>query len=89
MRRCEHPFWYIRRQPDQLQAEVDEELRVHLEMRAEDLVANGMSADAARREALRQFGDLEYTRRYCKNQDERKEAGMRWNLLVDELAQDL
>ena len=83
------PFWYLRRQPDELQAEVDEELRVHLEMRIEELVAKGMSSDAARREALRQFGDLEYTRRYCRNQDERKEAGMRWNLLVDELAQDL
>ena len=68
---------------------MDEELRVHLEMRIEELVAKGMSSDAARREALRQFGDLEYTRRYCRNQDERKEAGMRWNLLVDELAQDL
>ncbi len=68
---------------------MDEELRVHLEMRIEELVAKGMSSDAARREALRQFGDLEYTRRYCRNQDERKEAGMRWNLLIDELAQDL
>ena len=68
---------------------MDEELRVHLEMRVEELVAKGMSCDAARREALRQFGDLEYTRRYCRNQDERKEAGMRWNLLIDELAQDL
>ena len=68
---------------------MDEELRVHLEMRIEELVPKGMSSDAARREALRQFGDLEYTRRYCRNQDERKEAGMRWNLLVDELAQDL
>ena len=83
------PFWYLRRQPDELQAEVDEELRVHLEMRIEELVAKGMSSDAARREALRQFGDLGSTRRYCRNQDERKEAGMRWNLLIDELAQDL
>ena len=87
--RRERPFWYLRRPPDELQAEVDEELRVHLEMRIEELVAKGMSSDAARREARRQFGDLEYTRRYCRNQDERKEAGMRWNLLVDELAQDL
>src|SRR5687768_12176148 len=48
-----------------------------------------MSPDAARREALRQFGDVEYTRRYCRIQDERKEAGMRWTLLADELAHDL
>ena len=83
------PFGYLRRRPDDVRMDVDEELRVHLDMRIEELVAKGMSADAARREALRQFGDLEYTRRYCRHQDERKEAGMRWNLVVDELAQDL
>ncbi|MEX2271206.1 MAG: ABC transporter permease [Vicinamibacterales bacterium] len=87
--RGERPFGYLRRQPDELQAEVDEELRAHLEMRIDDLVAKGMSAEAARCEALRQFGDLEYTRRYCRSQDKRKETGMRWNLLVDELAHDL
>src|SRR5262245_66212610 len=88
-RRGERPFWYVSRRPRELQADVDEELRVHLEMRVEELVANGMSAGEARREALRQFGDLEYTRRYCRDQDGRKEAGMRWSLLVDDLAQDL
>ena len=85
----ERPFWYLRRRSNEHQAEVDEELQVHLEMRIDELVAKGMSAGAARREALRQFGDWEYTRRYCRVQDERRETGMRWNLLVDELAQDL
>src|SRR5262245_7880249 len=83
------PFWYLRRRPDEVQAEVDEELGVHLELRIAELVAKGLSSDAARASALRQFGDFEYTRRYCRNQDERKEAGMRWNLLIDELVQDL
>src|SRR5262245_10298472 len=87
--RRRRPFWYLRRQADELQAEIDEELRVHLEMRIEELQANGMSSDAAHREALRQFGDLQYTRRYCRDQDERKEAGMRWHLMIDDLAQDL
>ena len=85
----DRPFWYLRRKPDEIQAAVDEELRVHLEMRVEELMSHGMSPEAARRAALRQFGDLEYTRRYCRNQDERKEAGMRWNFLVEELAADL
>ena len=83
------PFWYLRRRPDRLQAEVDEELQVHLDMRIQELEAKRMSHAAARREALRQFGDLEYTRRYCRDQGTRKEAGMRWNLLADELTQDL
>jgi putative ABC transport system permease protein len=85
----ERPFWYLRRRPDELQTQVDEELRGHLEMRIEELVAKGVSSDAARREALRQFGDLEYTRRYCRNQDVRREGRMRWHLVMDELAQDL
>ena len=88
-RHRERPFWYLRRRPDAVQADVDEELRVHLDMRVEELVGKGMSIDAARREAVRQFGDLEYTRRYCRTQDERKEAGMRWTLVIEELAQDL
>jgi len=87
--RRQRPFWYLRRRPDELQTEVDEELHIHFEMRIEELVAKGIATDAARHEALRQFGDLEYTRRYCRNQDTRKEAGMRWSLWVDELRQDL
>src|SRR5215510_6688924 len=87
--RRERPFWYLRRQRDQVRADVDEELRAHLDMRVDELTARGLSPAAARREALRQFGDLEYTRRYCRHQAERKEAGMRWNLVTDELAQDL
>ena len=85
----DRPFWYLRRKTDELQADVDEEFRVHLAMRVEELMSEGMSSEGARREALRQFGDLEYARRYCRVQDERKESAMRWNLLVDELAADL
>jgi len=87
--RRRRPFWSPRRRPGELQADVDEELRVHLEMRVDELVARGLSSEAARREALRQFGDFEYTRRYCRTQDERKEARMRWNLVIDQLIQDL
>ena len=89
MPRRDRPFWYMRRRPRELDAELDAELRAHLDMRIDDLIASGMPADAARQEALRQFGDVEYTRRYCRIQDRRKEAGMRWNLFVDELARDV
>ena len=33
-----------------------------------------MPQDDARREAIRQFGDLEATRRYCREQDETRET---------------
>jgi putative ABC transport system permease protein len=46
-----------------IHAEVDEELRYHLDRRAEDLVAEGMTREAAERVAHREFGDLDQARR--------------------------
>jgi hypothetical protein len=51
-------------------SEVAEALDVQLEMRTEALVAQGMSRWDARREALRQLGDLDGTRECCRRQDE-------------------
>jgi putative ABC transport system permease protein len=45
--------------------DVDEELAFHLELREEQLVAQGMSAEDARREALRQFGAMDPIREAC------------------------
>jgi len=42
---------------DQVQREIDAELRSHLDMRIEDNLAAGMSAKEARREALVRFGN--------------------------------
>jgi putative ABC transport system permease protein len=85
----DRPFWYLRRSPRQLRADVDEELRFHLEMRAAELTAAGLPEKEARVAAARQFGDLEYTRRYCRDQDARREVRMVWSLTLDELRQDL
>ena len=57
--------------PDEREAarrSVDEELAFHLEETEEELVAEGMEREAARREARRRFGDLEAPRRYCVEQ---------------------
>lgn len=43
--------------------DVDEELRLHLELRTEELMSQGMPEKDARREALRAFGDPERARR--------------------------
>ncbi|HEY7476026.1 MAG TPA: ABC transporter permease [Vicinamibacterales bacterium] len=83
------PFWFLGRRPETVRRDVDEELRVHLEMRREELTRQGLSADAARREALRQFGDLERTREYCRLQDHEKEKRMRRLLMFEDLTQDL
>jgi predicted permease len=83
------PFWYLRRRPERVAAEVDEELAAHLAMRAEELQARGLAPEAARNEARRRFGDLEYTRRYCRQQDLKKEERMATGLALEELGQDL
>ena len=43
--------------------DVDDELRFHLDMRAQELMAAGMSEADARREATRECGAVEFTRR--------------------------
>ncbi|MEE9142037.1 MAG: ABC transporter permease, partial [Gammaproteobacteria bacterium] len=51
---------FLRR--SQFEAEIDEELRFHIERQTEENVRQGMSPDEARREALRVFGGVEQTR---------------------------
>jgi predicted permease len=87
--RRRRPFWFLRRRPETVRSEIDEELNVHLQMRRDELTSRGLSPDVAGREALRQFGDLEGTREYCRSQDDRKEKRMRRLLLLEDLSQDL
>ena len=73
----------------QIEHEVDAELRFHLDRRTEELVEQGMTPEAARREAVRQFGDLAYTRQYCRALDGRTEQKVRRTMLGEELRQDV
>ena len=73
----------------QIARDVDDELRFHLDMQTEALVARGMTRRAARREALRQFGDLDDTKRYCRTVDGAAEQKARRAMYLDELRQDL
>jgi predicted permease len=70
-------------------AEVDDELRFHLDMVAARLRAAGWSEAEARAEAIRQFGDLQYTLQYCRAQGQRREREKRRMTFFDELGQDL
>ena len=68
--------------------EVDDELGFHLEARMRKLVDAGWSSEAARREAIRQFGDVAAVRATCVELDQQREqATTRANLLA-ELRQD-
>ena len=58
-------------------------------MRAAELVGRGLSADQASAEALRQFGDLEEARIYCRTIDERREKRVMRIELLSDLRQDV
>ena len=53
------PTWrrYARLFGVDVRSDVDDELRFHLEEKTRDLIAKGLTPDAARAEAQRQFGD--------------------------------
>ncbi|MEO5958396.1 MAG: permease prefix domain 1-containing protein [Opitutaceae bacterium] len=53
---------------EKLDAEMSEEMRLHLERRTEENVANGMSPEEARYAALRKFGGVEQAREIARGQ---------------------
>ena len=70
-------------------ADVDEELQFHLDMVARELTDEGWPEEAARTEAVRRFGDLEGTRKVCRQLDAHKEKQMKWIKALEEIGQDL
>jgi predicted permease len=70
-------------------SDVDAELAFHLARRVEELMERGLSPEEARREAASRFGNLEYTRQYCRDEDVRRERETRQTTMIDELKQDL
>jgi predicted permease len=82
-------FRFPWRSAGRIRADVDDELRFHLDMRTAELVAAGMTEADARREATREFGDVEFTRRYCRSLDERGERATRRGDWLADAAHDL
>ncbi len=71
--------FYFRR--DEFERELEEEMRLHREMKREDYVASGMTPDEARRASEREFG------RTSRLMEESRET---WSFaLLDSLAQDV
>src|SRR6185503_4432648 len=64
-----------------LDAEMSEEMRLHLERRTEENVANGMSHDEARYAALRKFGGVEQAKELARER--------RSGIWLDQFGQDL
>jgi predicted permease len=74
--------------PSGIDRDLDEELRFHLDMRAEELRARGLTPDAARAEAVRQFGDVADAREFCRDEDERRLREDRRADWIEQLRQD-
>jgi len=78
------------RRPDQTRADIDEELRLHLEARTERFIAAGMSRDAAHAEAIARLGDsLDDARERLHASAERKERHLMIRERLEELASDV
>jgi putative ABC transport system permease protein len=69
--------------------DVDEELAFHLALAEDELVRDGLPREVARARVRERFGDIEYTRRYCREADMDRQAMARRADWAQELAQDV
>ncbi len=87
----EQPRWrrYLRFWGPNIEADIDDELRFHLEMRERDFLDAGRSPAAAHEEAVARFGDPEKVRRWLRRHDTRRLRMERRTEILSELAQDI
>jgi len=85
------PAWrrYLRFWRPDVAGDVDEELRFHIEMRARDYAARGLTGDDAWRAATTRFGDYDRVNALLREHDHRIARTQRRRDLMDDLMQDL
>jgi predicted permease len=91
MSRADPPKWrrYLRFWRADVDADIDDELRFHFESRLEELRARGLSDDAARAQALEEFGDPLVVRDRLHAIDHRMERNRQRTEWRRALAQDV
>ena len=72
-----------------IRRDLEDEMALHIDLRARELEAGGMAPDDARREAWREFGDVRETRRYCERLDRAAEREVRAGEWLRDARQDL
>ena len=77
-------FWRAR-----VEDEVDAELSFHVEMRARELVEQGMHPADAREAAIRRFGDINRVNATCRAIGRQRDHDMRRTEYFSELSQDV
>jgi len=80
---------YLRFWGPRAEADVDDEIAFHTDMRARDYMARGLSETDARRAAARRLGDLAQARAECIAIGSRRERRMTRAQLVDAFVHDL
>src|SRR5688500_16303705 len=76
------------REPERIHVDADDEIALHLALRIEQLRREGLSADEARAEAERRFGDLEEATRLLHGTSTHRENRMRMRESIDAVRQD-
>lgn len=73
------PLWrrYLRFFGANVEADVDDELRFHLDAKVDELIAQGWPRERARAEARRAFGDIAAVRQTCQGLGKQSEERMR------------
>jgi putative ABC transport system permease protein len=80
---------YLRFWGPRAEADVDDELAFHIEMRAQDYLARGLSDADARQAATRRLGDLASARSECIAITARRERRMTRAQLIDAFVHDI
>lgn len=80
---------YLRFWGPRAEADVDDELSFHIEMRARDYMARGMSEADAQRAATRRLGDVAAARKECITITSRRERRMTRAQLIDAFVHDV
>ena len=85
------PSWrrYLRFWGSDLTADVDDELRFHIESRVQEYVDAGLTPDDARAEAMRRFGNVAAVRQSCQEIDQLTDQERRRADMWDALRQDV
>ena len=73
------PLWrrYLRLLGTDVAADVDDELRFHLETKVQELERRGLSKERAHAEALREFGNVAEVRRLCERWGKARDGTVR------------
>ncbi|HEV8497281.1 MAG TPA: ABC transporter permease [Gemmatimonadaceae bacterium] len=82
-------FLRLPRSAARIRIDIDDEIAFDIDMRARDLVRQGMDSREAQARAAREFGDLDATRRYCEDLDMQIEADARRVSFLEDVHADL